>query len=90
MWITSHHHHHHQSRCHSPTGTGSGGGEGRFGGRGFGPRGSRPRMFAQGDLRHVVLKLLDEKPAHGYEIIRAVEERFGAPTRRRPASSIRR
>ena len=34
-------------------------------------------MFEQGDLRYVVLKLLAEKPAHGYEIIRAVEERFG-------------
>lgn len=73
MWFGSHHHH---SRCHSPMGMGRGGGEGPFGGRGFGPRGGRPRMFEQGDLRFVVLKLLAEKPAHGYEIIRAVEERF--------------
>jgi DNA-binding PadR family transcriptional regulator len=58
-------------------GMGRGGGEGRFGGRGFGPRGGRPRMFEQGDLRFVVLKLLGEKPSHGYEIIKAVEERFG-------------
>lgn len=70
MWFGSH------SHCHGPMGMGRGGGEGRFGGRGFGTRG-RPRMFEQGDLRFVVLKLLDEKPAHGYEIIRAVEERFG-------------
>lgn len=34
-------------------------------------------MFEQGDLRFVVLKLLAEKPAHGYEIIKAVEDRFG-------------
>ncbi len=34
-------------------------------------------MFEQGDLRYVVLKLLAEKPSHGYEIIKAVEERFG-------------
>jgi DNA-binding PadR family transcriptional regulator len=35
------------------------------------------RMFEQGDLRYVVLKLLDEKPRHGYEIIKALEEKFG-------------
>lgn len=40
-------------------------------------RRSRSRMFEQGDLRFVVLKLLSEKPAHGYEIIKAVEEHFG-------------
>ena len=79
MWFKAHHH---QSRCHGPMGMGRGGGDGRFGGRGFGgrgfgPGGGRPRMFEQGDLRYVVLKLLSEKPAHGYEIIRAVEERFG-------------
>lgn len=34
-------------------------------------------MFEQGDLRFVILKLLGEKPSHGYEIIKAVEERFG-------------
>ena len=34
-------------------------------------------MFEQGDLRFVILKLLSEKPAHGYEIIKSVEERFG-------------
>lgn len=35
------------------------------------------RMFEQGDLRYVVLRLLEEKPRHGYEIIKALEERFG-------------
>ena len=35
------------------------------------------RMFEQGDLRLVVLRLLEEKPRHGYEIIKALEERFG-------------
>lgn len=40
-------------------------------------RRSRGRMFEQGDLRFVVLKLLAEKPAHGYEIIKAVEQQFG-------------
>jgi DNA-binding PadR family transcriptional regulator len=35
------------------------------------------RMFEQGDLRFVILSLLEEKPRHGYEIIKALEERFG-------------
>jgi DNA-binding PadR family transcriptional regulator len=35
------------------------------------------RMFEQGDLRLVILSLLEEKPRHGYEIIKALEERFG-------------
>ncbi len=35
------------------------------------------RMFEQGDLKYVVLRLLDEKPRHGYEIIKALEEKFG-------------
>ncbi|WP_158808619.1 PadR family transcriptional regulator [Beijerinckia sp. L45] len=59
--------------CHEPSGLGRGGPEHR----GFGGRGGRPRMFEQGDLRFVILKLLSDKPAHGYEIIKAVEERFG-------------
>jgi DNA-binding PadR family transcriptional regulator len=33
-------------------------------------------MFEQGDLKYVILQLLDEKPRHGYEIIKALEERF--------------
>jgi DNA-binding PadR family transcriptional regulator len=35
------------------------------------------RMFEQGDLKYVILQLLDEKPRHGYEIIKALEEKFG-------------
>jgi len=34
-------------------------------------------MFEQGDLKYVILKLLEEKPRHGYEIIKELEERFG-------------
>jgi DNA-binding PadR family transcriptional regulator len=34
-------------------------------------------MFEQGDLKYVILQLLDEKPRHGYEIIKALEDRFG-------------
>ena len=35
------------------------------------------RMFEQGDLKYVILQLLSEKPRHGYEIIKALEERLG-------------
>jgi DNA-binding PadR family transcriptional regulator len=50
---------------------------------GGGPRGRRGRafrggrLFEQGDLKYVILQLLDEKPRHGYEIIKELEERFG-------------
>jgi DNA-binding PadR family transcriptional regulator len=56
---------------------------GPFGGRMFGRRGGRTeggfgrRLFEQGDLRFVILHLLADKPRHGYEIIKAIEERFG-------------
>jgi len=43
---------------------------------GFGP-GPRMRMFAQGDLRLVLLALIAKKPSHGYDLIRQIEERFG-------------
>ena len=33
-------------------------------------------MFEQGDLKYVILRLLAEKPRHGYEIIKEMEERF--------------
>ena len=35
------------------------------------------RIFDQGDLRFVILKLISEKESHGYDIIRAIEERVG-------------
>jgi DNA-binding PadR family transcriptional regulator len=46
-----------------------------------GPRGreggGRGRMFEQGALRVVILHLLQEKPRHGYEIIKEVEVLVG-------------
>ena len=33
------------------------------------------RFFAHGDLRLVILYLIAEKPRHGYEIIKAIEDR---------------
>ena len=52
-------------------GCGRGPGAGGGGGRG------RGRMFDNGDLRLVVMQLLSERPRHGYEIIKALEERVG-------------
>jgi DNA-binding PadR family transcriptional regulator len=34
------------------------------------------RLFEKGDLKYVILDLLKDKPSHGYEIIRALENRF--------------
>jgi DNA-binding PadR family transcriptional regulator len=47
---------------------------GRHGGRGGGGPGSR--VFHHGALRLVVLALIAESPRHGYEIIKAIEERL--------------
>jgi DNA-binding PadR family transcriptional regulator len=48
-------------------GRGFGGGEGR----------GRRRMFDGGELRLVLLKLIEEAPRHGYDLIREIEERSG-------------
>lgn len=80
-----HHHSHGPRACHGPHEHGWRGRHGahsrhgRFGeegGRGsFG--GGRSRVFDQGDLRLVLLQLITEKPSHGYELIKAVEEKLG-------------
>lgn len=36
----------------------------------------RERLFEKGDLKYVFLDLLRERPRHGYDLIRALEERF--------------
>ncbi len=60
---------------------------GRGGGRGFGPFGHGPRgggrgdgfragrLLGDGDLRLIALALIEETPRHGYDIIKALEER---------------
>ena len=64
-------------------GSGGWGGWEGFGDWGGGPRGRgrwrgrAARLFEQGDLKYVVLRLLEEKPRHGYDIIKEVESRFG-------------
>ncbi|WP_395651867.1 PadR family transcriptional regulator [Brevundimonas sp.] len=51
-------------------GRGAGGGEGRGPGRGR-------RMFGPGDLRLVLLALVEQEPRHGYDLIKAIETAFG-------------
>jgi DNA-binding PadR family transcriptional regulator len=34
-------------------------------------------MFGHGDLKYVILSLLEERPRHGYDIIKAIEEKSG-------------
>ena len=50
----------------------------RWWGHGPGPRGSRRRnqMFESGEVKFVILRLLKEKPRHGYEVIKALEEKM--------------
>ncbi|MDN4481507.1 PadR family transcriptional regulator [Demequina muriae] len=72
---------------------GPGGGRGGFGPGGPGPggfgpggrgrgRGGRPR----GDVRMAILVLLAEQPRHGYDLIRAIEERTGGAWAPSPGS----
>lgn len=34
------------------------------------------RFFGRGEFKYIILELLKEKPSYGYEIIKAIEERF--------------
>ncbi len=78
-----HHHHSHEHVDWRAARRGFGGfGRGfksfgsEFGGRGRGGNAFRVgRMLADGDLRLIVLALLDQAPRHGYEIIKALEEK---------------
>lgn len=48
----------------------------RFYRRGRGGRRHRRRhFFESGDMKYVILKLLAERPMHGYEVMKALEER---------------
>ena len=52
-----------------------------FGRRGEGgpgdERGGRRRMFESGELRLVILLLIEAEPRHGYDLIREIETRTG-------------
>ncbi|MBV1689208.1 PadR family transcriptional regulator [Novosphingobium sp. G106] len=52
-----------------------GGHPGRSEHRGEGRRGGR--LFDYGELRLLVLALIAQAPAHGYELIKTIEDRFG-------------
>ena len=72
------HSHHHHGRAGRQGYRGFGPGEGPFGGRFRGSMGGPFRggkMIADGDLRLIVLALLAEQPRHGYDVIKALEER---------------
>jgi DNA-binding PadR family transcriptional regulator len=68
---------HRHAWCHAPFER-VGGSEGFRPRRRFGREQAQGgRMFEPGDLRFVILKLISEKPSHGYEIIKAIEDRLG-------------
>ena len=79
------HDHQHRRHCGSRGGMGRGGfgteGFGRgFGGGWGGMRGEggrARRVFDGGELRLVLLKLIEDEARHGYDLIRAIEERTG-------------
>jgi len=51
---------------------------GRFGGRHGRHGGWRGgRVFDHGDLRLIILQLIAQKPRHGYELIKAIEDQLG-------------
>jgi len=58
-------------------GFGQGGFFGGFGGRGGGPNFGAGRKVMAADLQLLILALLEEKPRHGYELIKELEERSG-------------
>jgi len=47
-----------------------------FHGHRYGFRPGGERIFHKGDFKYLILDLLKDKPKHGYEIIRELEDRF--------------
>ena len=62
---------HHEHERGRGFGRGHGGPDGRHG------RGGRRRLFDGGELKLVLLSLIAEQERHGYDLIRAIEERTG-------------
>lgn len=89
-------HHGYGQRCEQRGGGGRRGGgygpRGMFGGGpmggrgGFGRGGGGGRMFGPGDLRLLLLSLIQEKQRHGYELIKDLELRFGGAYAPSPGS----
>ncbi|PZP41472.1 MAG: PadR family transcriptional regulator [Azospirillum brasilense] len=68
-------------------------GDGERGGRGSGPFGRHGhhggrggRFFESGDLRLVLLRLIAERPRHGYELMEEIETRLGGAYRPSPGT----
>jgi DNA-binding PadR family transcriptional regulator len=53
---------------------------------GFGRGGGGGRIFGPGDLRLMLLALIAEKPRHGYELIKEIEQKFGGAYSPSPGS----
>jgi DNA-binding PadR family transcriptional regulator len=75
-----HEHGHHEER-HAGRGPFGGHRGGDFFGdwnemRGGGRRGGGGRMFGHGDLKLLLLALIEQQPRHGYELIRIIEDMF--------------
>src|SRR5579872_5696222 len=67
-------------RGRGPFGFAGGFGSGPGGGPGHGPFGAGReggRFFGRGDMKFALLWLVQERPMHGYEMIKALEERSG-------------
>ena len=75
--------HHHEHACGAEARE-SARGSGRSSRHGFSSRSSR--VFDHGDLRWVVLRLLADKPSHGYELIKAIEDRLAGAYSPSPGS----
>ena len=67
-----HNHHHDHDRAHHGRHSFGHADWRDMGRHGRGRRGER--VFEQGDLRLLLLNLISEKPRHGYELIKAVED----------------
>src|SRR5215211_7014888 len=48
-----------------------------FFGPGWGHGPWQGRVFEKGDLKYVILDLLEERPSHGYEVIRSLDDIWG-------------
>ena len=49
----------------------------RFDHHGGHRHGGRRRVFDHGDLRFILLRMIADKPAHGYDLIKTLEDRMG-------------
>jgi len=72
---------HRMARGYGDSGPGHRYAHGMFGHRhrhwGWQGGGRAGRFFDHGDLRFLILKLIADKPSHGYELIKAIEEQLG-------------